>query len=68
MARERGPVTDEEFAEFREKAEAQREEVRQALANDLGGDPEDYSAEAYLNDRSGEPVADGGDGVDTDEE
>ena len=30
------------------------------FAEDLGGEPEDYDAEEYLNDRAGEPVADGG--------
>jgi hypothetical protein len=39
----------------------QRAEIREALAEDFGGKPEDYNAEAHLNDRAGEPVADGGD-------
>jgi len=68
MARDRGPVTEAEFEEFRKKVEAQREEVRRALAADLGGNPEDYDAEAYLNDRSGEPVADGGEETNTGDE
>jgi len=60
MARNQEPVSDEELAALREEMETQREEVREALAEDLGGKPEDYDAEGYLNDRAGEPVADGG--------
>lgn len=60
MARNQEPVSDEELAELREEMDAQREEIRQALADDLGGDPEDYDARKYLSDRAGEPLADGG--------
>lgn len=63
MARNQGPVTDEEIEAVREEMQAQREDVREALAADLGGDPEDYRAEAYFRDRDGdtdEAVPDGG--------
>lgn len=45
-------MTDEELEEFQDEMEKQGEELRDALAEDLGGDPEDY--------RAGRPVADGG--------
>lgn len=45
-------MTDEELEEFQEAMEEQGEELREALAEDLGGDPEDY--------RAGQTVADGG--------
>lgn len=60
MARDRDSISEEEVEALREEMDAQREEIREALAEDLGGDPEDYDAEEYLNDRAGEPVADGG--------
>jgi hypothetical protein len=60
MARDQEPVSEEEIEALREEMDEQREEIREALAEDLGGEPEDYDAEEYLNDRAGEPVADGG--------
>jgi len=60
MARNQEPVSEEEIDALREEMDEQREDVREALAEDLGGKPEDYDAEEYLNDRAGEPVADGG--------
>lgn len=60
MARNKEPVNDEEVKALRKEMSEQREEIREALAEDLGGEPEDYDAERYLNDRAGEPVADGG--------
>ena len=54
-------VTDAEIEALCEAMDDQRAEIREALAEDLGGKPEDYDAEAHLNDRAGEPVADGGD-------
>lgn len=60
MARNQEPVSEEEIEALREEMDEQREDIREALAEDLGGDPEDYDAEEYLNDRAGEPVADGG--------
>jgi hypothetical protein len=44
-------MTDEELDELRDKMEKQGEELREALAEDLGGDPDDYRTR---------PVADGG--------
>jgi hypothetical protein len=45
--------------------ETEREEIRGALTEDLGGDPEDDSAERHLqkldDDRTGEAVTDDGD-------
>jgi hypothetical protein len=60
MARNQEPVSEEEIEALREEMDEQREEIREGLAEDLGGEPEDYDAEEYLNDRAGEPVADGG--------
>jgi len=60
MARNQAPVSEEEIEALREEMDEQREVIREALAEDLGGEPEDYDAEEYLNDRAGEPVADGG--------
>lgn len=60
MARNQEPVSEEEIEALREEMDAQREDIRETLAEDLGGNPEDYDAEVYLNDRAGEPVADGG--------
>lgn len=45
------PMTDEEFEAFEEAMDDQAEELREALAEDLGGDPDDYRKR---------PVADGG--------
>ena len=45
-------MTDEELEEFQDEMEKQGEELREALAEDLGGDLEDYQKR---------PVADGGD-------
>jgi isopenicillin N synthase-like dioxygenase len=44
-------MTDEELEEFQDAMEEQGEELRGALAEDLGGDPDDYRKR---------PVADGG--------
>lgn len=60
MARNQDPVNEDDIEALREEMDDQREEIREALAEDLGGEPEDYDAEEYLNDRAGEPVADGG--------
>lgn len=45
-------MTDEELEAFQAEMEKQGTELREALADDLGGDPEDY--------RANRPVADGG--------
>ena len=44
-------MTDEELEELRGEMEKQGEELREALAEDLGGDPDEYWTR---------PVADGG--------
>jgi len=51
MARNQEPLTDEEIAEFKEKMDEGSEEIREDLAEDFGGDPDDYRHQ---------PVADGG--------
>jgi hypothetical protein len=53
MAPDQQPLTDEELAEAKAELEELREQVRRDLAEDLGGDPEDY-------DSTRRPVADGG--------
>jgi hypothetical protein len=53
MARDHEPMTDEQLSAAREELQSLREEVREALAEDLGGDPDDYRAD--------QAVADGGD-------
>lgn len=60
MARHQGPVSDEEIDALRGEMAEQRDDIRAALAEDLGGDPEDYDAGACLNDPAGWPVSDGG--------
>ena len=50
MARDQRPMNDDEIAELRDKMDAQREEIRAALAEDLGGDPEDYRADRPVTD------------------
>lgn len=42
MARNQETMTDEEFVAFEEAMEHQAQELRQALAEDLGGQPEAY--------------------------
>lgn len=57
-------MTKAEIAELREAMGAQREEIREALAEELGGTTDDYRAERYLDDQDGdhgEAVPDGGD-------
>ena len=46
-------MTDDEIEELEENIEELRTEVRQDLAEDFGGEPDDYRAE--------KPVPDGGD-------
>lgn len=57
MARDRGPVTEAEYEALREQMEEQAAALRESLAEDLGGEPEDYNSDTYHAD---EPVADGG--------
>lgn len=54
MVRERNRTTDEELAEFEDAMDEQREELLESLAEDLGGEPEDYRVRE-------KPVPDGGD-------
>jgi len=60
MAQDQQPITDEELEKFQESMEEQAEELREALAEDLGGEPEDYTHERDSDEREGEAVADGG--------
>lgn len=39
---ERQPVSEEEYEQMPEKIEAAFDEIRELLAEDLGGEPEDY--------------------------
>ena len=57
MARDQEPVSEEELAALQKEMAEQREQIREDLAVDLGGDSEDYNADIYHVD---EPVADGG--------
>jgi hypothetical protein len=43
----RRPVSDEAIAAAREKMADQREEVREYLAETVGGEPEDYDADQF---------------------
>lgn len=61
MVRSQEPVSDEELEALRNEMNEQRHALREALAEDLGGAPVDYGAATYLRERTGEPVADGGD-------
>lgn len=67
MARDtEGPMTDDELAAASDAIQELREEVRADLAEDLGGDPDDYRADRYFasldedGDEPGEAVPDGG--------
>jgi hypothetical protein len=42
MPRNQGPMTDEELEALRDGMEKQGEALREALAEGLGGDPDDY--------------------------
>jgi hypothetical protein len=56
-------MTDEELDAASARIQQLREEVRDELAEDLGGDPDDYSAESYFrnwDDDTSEAVPDGG--------
>ena len=56
----RNPVDEADIETLREQMHEQREEIREALAEDLGGSPDDYDAVAFLRERADEPVTDGG--------
>lgn len=53
MARDQRPMTDDELGQARDEIHSLFDEVREDLAEDLGGDPEGYRADRR--------VADGGD-------
>jgi hypothetical protein len=42
---DREPVSEEEYAQMPEKIEAAFDEIRELLAADLGGEPEDYETD-----------------------
>ncbi|SMP17879.1 hypothetical protein [Halobellus salinus] len=42
MPRDQGSVTDQELEALRDGMAKQGEALREALAEDLGGDPDDY--------------------------
>lgn len=42
-------ATDEELDRLQAAIEAQRVEIREYLARELGGDPDEYRAERYLS-------------------
>jgi hypothetical protein len=50
MASADGPMTEEELEQAREGIREHFEEVREALAEDLGGEPEDYRYEGAATD------------------
>jgi predicted 2-oxoglutarate/Fe(II)-dependent dioxygenase YbiX len=51
MARDQTrPITDEDIQTLREDIEEIRKEVREDLAADFGGDPEDYRAGEFILD------------------
>ncbi|MFW6321293.1 MAG: hypothetical protein ACOC0Z_05535 [Halohasta sp.] len=52
MAQDHEPMTDDEFETAKEALQALRSDVREALADELGGEADDYRADV--------PVADGG--------
>lgn len=56
------PATDEEIRALREAIQAQRVEVREHLASELGGVPADYDADRYIEALADESTPDGGDG------
>ena len=50
----REPMTDEQIEALRDAIEEQREQIREDLTADLGGDPEDYRADCAVADGSGD--------------
>ena len=60
MARDRKPVSEDALEELSEKIQEQREIVLAELAEDLGGEPEDYDAERYFEQMAGRTATDGG--------
>lgn len=63
MARhQEGPMTEDDLSDAADEIQALRAEVREDLAEDLGGDPDDYEADSYRadEDEGKEVVPDGG--------
>ncbi|MFB6143011.1 MAG: hypothetical protein ABEJ30_06680 [Halorientalis sp.] len=58
MASDQAPLTEAQLSEAVKNLKDLREDVSRDLADNLGGDPEDYRSEEYLRD---EAAADGGD-------
>jgi len=54
MARDEQPMTDEELEDSKDEIHDLFAEVREDLAEDLGGEPEDYRADRTAADGSGE--------------
>lgn len=48
-------MTDEQIEALREEIEQQRVEIREDLAEDLGGDPEDYRVDRAAADGGEQP-------------
>jgi len=48
MARDPEPVTDDEIEAAREEMDEQREDIREYLADELGGDPSDYDSREHF--------------------
>lgn len=62
MARNQEPITEAEIEAAKAEMREQQQEIREQLADDLGGEPEDYDASAYFHRQAegGEAVPDGG--------
>ena len=54
MARDQEPLSEEELAAFGEDMQRQAREIREALAEDLGGEPEDYRVDRITATDGGE--------------
>jgi hypothetical protein len=50
MARNQDPVTDEEFDELRKEIDEQRDQLHEDLAENLGGDSDDYDGRRDVDD------------------
>ncbi|WP_136591623.1 hypothetical protein [Salinigranum halophilum] len=63
---DRQPISDTELAAASDAIQELREEVRDDLAADLGGEPDDYRADRFFSsaddadDETGEALPDGG--------
>jgi hypothetical protein len=59
MARDQKPVSDADIEALREEMAAQREAIRETLADDLGGEPDDYDARKTVS-GTDDPITDDG--------